>query len=56
MYYPTSIGLDVHARSIAAAALIPETSEIVERSFGYEPEEVAAWALSLEQPARCCIR
>lgn len=53
MQYATSIGLDVHARSIYAAAFVPETGEIRERVFGYEPGEVAAWALSLDQPARC---
>ena len=31
----TGIGLDVHARSIAAAAFIPETGEIVHKAFPY---------------------
>lgn len=32
----TGIGLDAHARSIAACAFIPETGEIVQRGFGYD--------------------
>lgn len=32
MVHRTSIGLDVHAHSIAAAAFIPKTGEVV-RSF-----------------------
>lgn len=53
MSYRTSIGLDVHARSIAGAAFVPETGEIIERSFPYDPEAVAGWAMSMPQPARC---
>ena len=34
MLHRTSIGLDVHARSIAAAAFIPETGEVLQKSFG----------------------
>lgn len=30
MIYRTSVGLDVHARSIAAAAFVPETGEVEE--------------------------
>lgn len=52
MTYRTSIGLDVHARSIAAAAFVPETGEVEERSFGYDAEAVARWAAGLPQPAR----
>lgn len=52
MIYRTSIGLDVHARSIAAAAFVPETGEVVERSFGYDAASVAEWAAGLPQPAR----
>lgn len=53
MTYRTSVGLDVHARSIAAAALDHLTGEVELRSFGYDPAGVAAWVLSLEGPARC---
>lgn len=52
MIYRTSIGLDVHARSISAAAFVPETGEVEERSFGYDAEAVAKWAAGLPQPAR----
>lgn len=53
MLYSTSIGLDVHARSISAAAFVFETGEVVQRTFGYDPDAVAAWAASLPQPAGC---
>lgn len=52
MIYRTSIGLDVHARSIAAAAFVPETGEVEQRSFGYDAAAVAEWAAGLPQPAR----
>ena len=53
MAYRTSIGLDVHARSVAAAAFVPETGEVVQKSFPYDPWAVAEWAKSMPQPARC---
>lgn len=53
MVYRTSVGLDVHARSIQAAAFVPETGEVVPRGFGYDPAAVVEWVLSLPQPARC---
>lgn len=53
MIYRTSVGLDVHARSIAAAALDHLTGEVSRRSFPYDPAAVAEWALSLEGPVRC---
>lgn len=53
MLYSTSIGLDVHARSISAAAFVFETGEVAQRTFGYDPDAVAAWAASLPQPAGC---
>lgn len=52
MNHRTSIGLDVHARSIKAAAFIPETGEFIEKGFGYDAAGIAEWALSLPQPAR----
>lgn len=52
MIYRTSIGLDVHARSIAAAAFVPETGEVEQRPFGYDAAAVAEWAAGLPQPAR----
>lgn len=53
MIYRTSVGLDVHARSIAAAALDHMTGEVAQRSFAYDPAAVAEWALSLDGPVRC---
>ena len=53
MLHRTSIGLDVHARSIAAAAFIPETGEVLQKSFGYDADAVASWAKALPQPAWC---
>ena len=53
MLHRTSIGLDVHARSIAATAFIPETGEIVQKAFPYDAGKVAEWAKGMPQPARC---
>lgn len=50
MPYSTSIGLDVHARSISAAAYIFETGELVEATFGYDAEAIAKWAEGLPEP------
>ena len=50
MVYSTSIGLDVHARSICASALVHETGEVVRSSFGYDAKAVAEWAAGLPQP------
>lgn len=53
MQYRTSIGLDVHARSVAACALDHLTGEIVERSFSEPvPDEIIAWAAQFEPPMR----
>ena len=45
MPHVTSIGLDVHARSVAAAAFSPFTGEVVHRDFGTDAAEIAEWAL-----------
>ncbi|MCH4053894.1 MAG: hypothetical protein LKH08_03340 [Atopobiaceae bacterium] len=37
MLYSTSIGLEVYARSISAAAFVFETGEVMQRTFGYGP-------------------
>lgn len=50
MAHVTSIGLDVHARSIKACAFNPFTGEVTRRSFAYAPSEVAAWIASFEAP------
>ena len=50
MQHVTSVGLDVHARSIKAASLNYLTGEVQHRSFKNSPAEVAEWILSLESP------
>ncbi len=50
MNHVTSIGLDVHARSITAAALDSLTGEVRSQRFGYSPAEVASWILSFDSP------
>ena len=53
MPHVTSIGLDVHARSVAAAAFNPFTGEVVHRDFGTDASEIAEWALGFEDPRAC---
>ena len=53
MPHVTSIGLDVHARSVAAAAFNPFTGEVVRRDFGTDAAEIAEWALGFEGPRAC---
>lgn len=53
MLHVTSIGLDVHARSVAAAAFNPFTGEVVHRDFGTDAAEIAEWALGFEEPRAC---
>jgi len=50
MGHVTSIGLDVHARSVTAAAFNLYTGEIITRTFGYSPVEIAEWILSFDSP------
>jgi transposase len=51
----TWAGLDVHARSVRAAAVIPASGEVRRRSFdGSSSEAVVGWLLSLPQPLRAC--
>lgn len=50
MNHITSIGLDVHARSITAAAFNPLTGEITTKKFGASPVELSEWILSFESP------
>ena len=49
----TCVGLDVHARSIKAAALDVMTGELRTASFGYDHAGIAEWVSSLPQPAKC---
>ena len=53
MKYTTSVGLDVHARSIKAAALVHETGEVVERSFAYCASDLIKWIKTLPKPTQC---
>ena len=53
MPHVTSIGLDVHARSVAAAAFNPFTGEVVHRDFGTDAAEIAERALGFEEPRAC---
>ena len=50
MRHVTSIGLDVHARSITAVALDSITGEVVTQRFGNSSAEVASWILRFESP------
>ena len=50
MSHATAIGLDVHARSIAAVALSRDTGEVAAKTFGYDPASVAEWILSFDDP------
>ena len=51
MTHVTSIGLDVHARSVSACAFDPFTGEVVQRSFGTDAGEIAAWIKGFEELA-----
>ena len=50
MNYITSIGLDVHARSITAVAFNPLTGELTSNKFRYSPCELAEWIKKFEAP------
>ena len=50
MNHVTSIGLDVHARSVSAAAFDLHTGEVVSKRFGNDPVEIAEWVLSFDSP------
>lgn len=53
MVYRTSIGLDVHARSISACALDNITGEIAQRSFSQPiAQDIIGWASGFEGPVR----
>lgn len=53
MQYRTSIGLDVHARSISACAFNHLTGEITEKQFvECTPQDVADWASQFDAPVR----
>ena len=46
----TSVGLDVHARSVVACALDGVTGEVIERRLTPAHADVAAWVGSLPGP------
>ena len=53
MYYPISIGLDVHKNSISVSALDVETGEVTQNSFdSADTEGLSKWILSFGQKAR----
>ncbi len=48
----TSVGLDVHARSVVGCGLDAETGELFERRLTPDPGEIAAWIASLPGPVK----
>ena len=53
MYYPISIGLDVHLKSISASSLNVETGELTQRWFdGADTAGLVEWILSFGQRAQ----
>jgi transposase len=48
----TSVGLDVHARSVVAAALDGVTGEVHRRRLTPDPGEITSWVQSLPDPVR----
>lgn len=53
MHTTTFVGLDVHARKIAAAALDAMTGEVHSATFGYDAAAVADWIGSIDPSAKC---
>jgi transposase len=52
MVQRTSVGLDVHARSVVAAAIDGQTGEIQRRTMTPDHGEILAWMSSLPVPAK----
>ncbi len=50
MVQNTSVGLDVHARTVVGCAIINGTGEVVERRFGPASAEVVGWVAGLPGP------
>jgi transposase len=50
--YRTSVGLDVHARSVVAAGIDESTGEVIRYRMGYDPVEVLGWVRGLPGPAQ----
>ena len=53
MHTTTFVGLDVHARKIAAVALDAMTGEVRSATFGYDAAAVADWVRSIDPAAKC---
>jgi len=51
-----SVGLDVHARSVVAAALDGVTGEVWQRRLTPDPDEVLGWLRSMPGPVRVTYR
>jgi transposase len=49
--YRTSVGLDVHARSVVACGLDRSTGEVFERRLTPDHREILEWIGSLPSPA-----
>jgi transposase len=49
-FYRTSVGLDVHARSVVACGLDGSTGEVFERRLTPDPREILEWIASLPAP------
>jgi len=52
MFERTSVGLDVHARSVAGCALDAQTGEIIPHRLTPDYAEILAWIVSLPAPVR----
>jgi transposase len=52
MFERTSVGLDVHARTVVACALDAQTGEIISHRMTPDHGEILAWILSLPSPMR----
>jgi transposase len=50
MYQRTSVGLDVHARSVVACGIDGETGEVFERRLTPQHGEILAWIRNLPAP------
>ena len=50
MYQRTSVGLDVHARSVVACGIDGETGEVLERRLTPQHGEILAWIRNLPAP------
>ncbi len=46
----TSVGLDVHARSVVACGLDRETGEVFERRLTPDHQDILEWVRTLPQP------